>query len=140
MARIGSRNTAPELTVRRLLHRIGYRFRIHRKDLPGTPDIVLPSRRKAIFVNGCFWHAHGCPIGQPPKSRAEFWAPKLARNVARDAEKCAALTSSGWDVLTVWQCEIKDRGALIASLREFLGPPGKIRSTLKPADDRPRGG
>jgi DNA mismatch endonuclease (patch repair protein) len=120
MSRIGSKNTAPELVVRRLLHAMGYRFRLHRRDLPGTPDIVLPRLRKAIFVHGCFWHAHGCRIGQPPKSRPEFWAPKLARNRARDTEKSEALGRAGWDVLTLWQCEIKERTGLEARLLEFL--------------------
>lgn len=120
MSRIGSKNTAPELVVRGLLHALGYRFRLHRKDLPGTPDIVLPKLRKAIFVHGCFWHAHGCRIGQPPKSNPEFWQPKLARNKARDAEKSEALRDAGWDVLTLWQCEIKERTTLQAKLISFL--------------------
>ena len=121
MGRIGSKNTAPELIVRRLLHSLGYRFRLHRKDLPGTPDIVLPARRKAIFVHGCFWHAHGCRIGQPPKSRPEFWEPKLARNRARDEENSRDLEHAGWDVLTVWQCETKDKATLADLLEKFLG-------------------
>ena len=120
MSRIGSKDTAPELVVRSLLHALGYRFRLNRKDLPGTPDIVLPRLRKAIFVHGCFWHAHGCRIGQPPKSRPEFWRPKLARNKTRDAEKSAALRNAGWDVLTLWQCEIKERTLLSERLHAFL--------------------
>lgn len=120
MARIGGKNTAPELVVRRLIHAMGFRFRLHRKDLPGTPDIVLGPRRKAIFVHGCFWHAHGCKIGKPPKSRPEFWGPKLDRNKVRDRESEIALRSRGWDVLTVWQCETRDRGALATRLAEFL--------------------
>ena len=130
MARIGSRNTAPELTVRRLLHALGYRFRVHRKDLPGTPDIVFPSRRKAIFVHGCFWHAHGCKIGQKPKSNEEFWTAKLGRNRERDAAKRAALEHLGWRVLELWQCEIKDLPAISNALSDFLGCPGRIRSTM----------
>jgi len=125
MARIGSKNTAPELVVRQLLHAMGYRFRLHRRDLPGTPDIVLPRRRKAIFVHGCFWHAHGCRIGRPPKSKPEFWEPKLARNRARDEEKRQALLQAGWTVLTIWQCEIKERTALAERLQAFLGSAGK---------------
>lgn len=121
MGRIGSKNTAPELVVRRLLHSLGYRFRLHRKDLPGTPDIVLPRCRKAIFVHGCFWHAHGCRIGRPPKSKPEFWEPKLARNRARDEENSRDLKQRGWDVLTVWQCETKDKTALAELLKNFLG-------------------
>lgn len=120
MGRIGSKNTVPELVVRSLLHSLGYRFRLHRKDLPGTPDIVLPARRKAIFVHGCFWHAHACRIGRPPKSRPEFWEPKLARNRARDEENNRDLGRAGWDVLTVWQCETKDKAALAELLEKFL--------------------
>ena len=122
MSRIGTKNTAPELVVRRLLHSLGYRYRLHRKDLPGTPDIVLPRLRKAIFVHGCFWHAHGCRIGQLPKSRLEYWEPKLGRNKTRDAEKSEALRNAGWDVLTLWQCEIKDSTLLDERLRAFLTP------------------
>lgn len=120
MSRIGSKNTAPEMVVRRLLYAMGYRFRLHRKNLPGKPDIVFVGRRKAIFVHGCFWHAHGCRIGQPPKSKPEFWGPKLERNKVRDAESEGALRKAGWDVLTVWQCEIKDRTSVAAKLRNFL--------------------
>jgi len=108
MSRIGPKNTAPEVIVRRLLHRLGYRFRLHRKDLPGTPDIALSGRKVAIQVHGCFWHAHGCKIGQPPKSRPEYWLPKLAANRARDAAKSAELLALGWRPITVWQCETRD--------------------------------
>lgn len=111
------------MVVRRMLHALDYRFRLHRRDLPGKPDIVLPGRRKVVFVHGCFWHAHGCRIGRPPKSRPEFWGPKLERNRQRDAEKEMALRELGWDVLTVWQCEIRDREALVERLRGFLDPP-----------------
>lgn len=126
MARIGGKNTAPELVVRRLLHTLGYRFRLHRRDLPGSPDIVFPSRQKVIFVNGCFWHAHGCRIGSPPKSRPEFWLPKLKKNRTKDARNMRALRDSGWGVLTVWQCQTRSRDRVIARLLSFLGPPGKI--------------
>ena len=125
MARIGGKNTAPELKVRRLLHSLGYRFRLHRRDLPGTPDIVFPSRRKAIFVNGCFWHAHGCRIGRPPRSRPEYWGPKLARNRARDKRNKADLRAMGWTVLTVWQCQVGKPGVLSTKLLSFLGPARK---------------
>lgn len=120
MARIGAKDTVPEIKVRRLLHAMGYRFRLHRKDLAGKPDIVLPARRKVIFVHGCFWHAHGCRIGRPPKSRPEFWGPKLARNRARDQQNQDALIKDGWEVMIVWQCETKDESNLAASLRKFL--------------------
>lgn len=139
MARIGPKNTAPEVAVRKLLHAMGYRFRLHRKDLPGTPDIVLPARRKAIFVHGCFWHSHGCKIGQPPKSRQEFWQPKLERTRHRDSENTDALALAGWDVLVLWQCEIKDRTRLVEQLSEFLKPEPKNRST-SPARDAKRVG
>lgn len=126
MARIGGKNTAPELIVRHLLHSLGYRYRLHRSDLPGTPDIVFPSRRKVIFVNGCFWHSHGCRIGQPPKTRTEFWEPKLERNRLRDLENNVNLRKMGWKTLTLWQCQAKDTPKLKAKLRAFLGLPGKI--------------
>lgn len=115
-----------------MLHGFGYRFRLHRRDLPGTPDIVFPSRRKVIFVNGCFWHAHGCRIGQPPKSRRRYWMAKLERNRARDRRNLAELQSIGWKALTVWQCETRVPKRLARRLSLFLGPPGKIRSTNRP--------
>lgn len=123
MARIGSKNSAPELTVRRLLHRLGYRFRLHRKDLPGTPDIVLPARKTAIFVHGCFWHAHGCKIGQPPRSRVEFWGPKLARTQVRDRAAVEALEGLDWSILTVWQCEARDLTTLATRLTAEIPSP-----------------
>lgn len=121
MARIGSKNTAPEIIVRRVLFAMGYRFRLHRSDLPGKPDIVFAGRRKAIFVHGCFWHAHGCRIGRPPKSRQEFWLAKLRRNAERDRENEQALWRQGWNVLTIWQCETKALSVLRNKLKSFLG-------------------
>ncbi|MGH7018851.1 MAG: very short patch repair endonuclease [Brevundimonas sp.] len=110
--------------MRRLLHRLGYRFRLHRKDLAGTPDIVLPGRKTVLFVHGCFWHAHGCKIGQPPRSRMDFWGPKLARTQERDRAAVEALEAAGWTVLTVWQCETRTPAALEARLRaEIPAPP-----------------
>lgn len=123
MSRIRGKNTAPELVIRRLLYGLGFRFRLHRKDLPGKPDIVLPGRRTVIFVHGCFWHAHGCKIGRPPKTRPEFWLPKLQRNRVRDTENEAALAVDGWRVLTVWQCEIRDLANLETRLVHALGEP-----------------
>lgn len=124
MSRIGPRDSKPEVAVRRLLHRLGYRFRLHRRDLPGTPDIVFPSRRKVIFVHGCFWHRHpGCRAASTPKARADFWARKFDDNVARDARKIAALDVSGWSVLVVWSCETKMPETLEKRLGKFLGPP-----------------
>jgi DNA mismatch endonuclease, patch repair protein len=122
MGRVKQRHTAPELTVRRLLHSLGYRFRLHRRDLPGSPDIVFPARKAAIFVHGCFWHAHGCSKGLPPKTRVEYWGRKLADNRARDRRNEARLAEAGWRSMTVWQCELKDMGELQKSLRRFLGP------------------
>jgi DNA mismatch endonuclease, patch repair protein len=126
MSRIRGKDTAPEVAVRSVLHSLGYRFRLHRRDLPGTPDIVFPSRRKAIFVNGCFWHAHGCRIGRPPKSRPEFWLPKLQKNRLKDKRSLRTLRASGWGVVTVWQCQTGQRDRLETKLISFLGPPGKF--------------
>jgi DNA mismatch endonuclease (patch repair protein) len=121
MARIGQRNTAPEIAVRRILHRLGLRFRLHRRDLPGTPDIVLPRRKLAILVHGCFWHRHaGCRFAYTPKSRVEFWNAKFDRNGARDHEVENALTGLGWRVRVVWECETRDPGALERRLRTLI--------------------
>lgn len=121
MARIGPRDTKPEMVVRRLLHAIGRRFRLHRRDLPGTPDIVFPKSRKAIFVHGCFWHRHeSCAKATTPKTRVEFWQEKFDRNMARDKRKEAELRAVGWDVTTVWECETRDLVALEIRLRDWL--------------------
>jgi DNA mismatch endonuclease (patch repair protein) len=121
MQAVRSKDTGPELAVRRALFRLGHRFRLHRKDLPGKPDIVLPRYRLAIFVHGCFWHGHGCRYGQLPKARLDFWGPKIARNQARDAANTAAMEALGWRVLTVWQCQTRDDDALFAVLAQHLG-------------------
>ncbi len=123
MQAVKGRDTGPEWTVRRLLHRAGYRYRLHVRKLPGTPDIVFPARRKAIFIHGCFWHGHDCRIGQPPKSRLDYWGAKIVANRSRDARKQAQLEALGWSVLVVWQCEIKDSDALESRLWTFLGEP-----------------
>jgi DNA mismatch endonuclease, patch repair protein len=123
MSRVRGKDTVPELIVRRMVHAEGYRYRLHRKGLPGKPDLVFPGRRKAVFVHGCFWHGHGCKIGRLPKSRSEYWEPKIARNRERDAQNRAELESLGWQVLTVWQCETKDADTLKRRTGEFLGPP-----------------
>jgi len=125
MQSVKSKDTGPELVVRRLLHATGYRFRLHRKDLPGRPDIVLPRYKKIIFVHGCFWHHHGCPKGQFPKSRLDYWVPKLQENVKRDRTKIEQLESLGWKVLVVWQCETKDVATLTARLQDFVGESQK---------------
>ncbi len=110
MAGIRSRNTTPELAVRRIAHRMGLRFRLHRTDLPGRPDLVFPQHRLAVFVHGCFWHRHeGCRYASTPKSRIAFWTEKFAANVARDARQEAALRAHGWRTLVIWQCETKDQ-------------------------------
>jgi len=135
MARIGPKDTAPEMKVRRLLFSMGYRFRLHRSDLPGKPDIVFSSRHKAIFVHGCFWHAHGCHIGRPPKTHLEFWLPKLKRNSERGRETELKLRGQGWQILTIWQCETKDLESLESKLKVFLGevsvPPIDISTHIR---------
>ena len=132
MRRVRQKNTEPEIAVRRLLHRLGYRFRLHRRDLPGTPDIAFPGRRKVIFVHGCFWHRHsGCRAASTPKTRAEFWARKFDDNIARDARKITDLEALGWSVLVVWSCETKNPDILSHRLVSFLGPKG---GAIKSAD------
>jgi DNA mismatch endonuclease Vsr len=124
LAAVGGKDTTPELRVRRLLFRMGYRFRLHRRDLPGTPDIVLAGRHKIVEVRGCFWHRHpdpACRNAVLPKVRAEWWAAKLARNVERDERNLAALQAAGWSVLVLWECGVLDEAALAARLRSFLG-------------------
>ncbi|WP_448192816.1 very short patch repair endonuclease [Azospirillum sp. sgz301742] len=125
MSRVASRDTAPELALRRSLHAIGFRFRLHRKELPGRPDLVFPKYHAAIFVHGCFWHGHDCPRGRPPATRTEFWSAKIARNQARDAAAEQALIEAGWRVLTVWECGITgparwEPDALSALCADFL--------------------
>jgi DNA mismatch endonuclease, patch repair protein len=108
MARIGQRDTQPELAVRRSLHKFGYRFRLHRRDLPGRPDIVLPRHKTVVFVHGCFWHRHaGCKFAYSPKSRVEFWSKKFDTNVSRDDRVQHELKRAGWRVLTIWECETR---------------------------------
>ncbi|WDR36191.1 very short patch repair endonuclease [Pseudomonas serboccidentalis] len=125
MQSVGTVHTRPEMVVRQNLYALGYRYRLHRKDLPGKPDIVFVTKRKVIFVNGCFWHGHGCPKGRLPKSRLDYWGPKIERNRQRDREIESALRLRGWDVLTVWQCELKDLHHLRCHLSAFLGPGKK---------------
>ena len=121
MARIRAKDTRPEMLVRRMVHGLGARYRLHRKDLPGKPDLVFGPRRKVIFVHGCFWHLHSCRDGRIPASRRDYWEPKLTRNAARDRAAQAALEAAGWQVLVIWECETKDRPALEQRLRGFLG-------------------
>jgi DNA mismatch endonuclease (patch repair protein) len=118
MSRIRSSNTKPELIVRSLLHHMGYRFRLHRKDLPGTPDIVLPRHKAVIFVHGCFWHRHkDCKYAYTPKSRIDFWQAKFAANVERDKRAVQELTALGWRVFTLWECDIKSSDSVVDQLQ-----------------------
>ncbi|MFM2466671.1 very short patch repair endonuclease [Paraburkholderia sp. RL17-368-BIF-A] len=121
MQRVRAADTAPELRVRRLLFGLGYRYRLHVKDLPGRPDIVFRGRRKVIFVHGCFWHRHaGCKDASMPASKLAYWRPKFERTVARDADAIAKLAGDGWKVLVIWTCEMRDETALGSRLQSFL--------------------
>lgn len=121
MSKVRSTNTRPELIVRSLLHRMGYRFRLHRKSLPGKPDIVLPKYQSVILVHGCFWHGHeGCRRSRRPKSNLDFWDRKLSDNKRRDHAVKEALKSNGWSVLVVWECETKNLEILSQSIADFL--------------------
>lgn len=120
MARIGPKNTKPELTVRRMLHAAGWRYRLHRKGLPGTPDIVFGTRRAVLFVHGCFWHGHHCRLGRLPKTRIEFWSEKIAGNRTRDLRKVNELVEQGWRVMTIWQCGLKDTEGTLRDVEAFL--------------------
>ena len=122
MSRIGPRDTSPELRVRSLLHRLGCRFRLHGRDLPGTPDIVMPARGAVVFVNGCFWHGHCCKIGRMPKSRLDYWGPKILANRRRDIRKTRQLRALGWRVITVRECELRHPLKLEARLRRYFPP------------------
>jgi DNA mismatch endonuclease (patch repair protein) len=120
MAAIRSANTRPEMRVRSALHKLGFRFRLHRKDLPGRPDIVLPRHRAVLFVHGCFWHCHRCKYGSViPATRAAFWAAKRAGNVSRDRRNAAALRKLGWRVLVLWECEVRTEEAVLARLKKL---------------------
>lgn len=125
MAAVHSKDTGPELVVRRLAHRLGYRFRLHRKDLPGTPDVVFPSRKSVMFVHGCFWHGHKCPRGKAPSSNVAFWRRKIEKNRRRDARCEKQLRTDGWKVLTLWECETKNEGKLGKKLSRFLERRGR---------------
>jgi DNA mismatch endonuclease, patch repair protein len=130
MRRIKSKGMKPELLVRSLVHRMGYRFRLHAKDLPGKPDLVFGPKRKVIFVHGCFWHQHsGCRDGMVPSSNVSYWGPKLAHNVKRDAEHLASLEAAGWRPFVVWECETRDIVALRQRLCRFLGKHGQCATT-----------
>jgi DNA mismatch endonuclease (patch repair protein) len=122
MRAVKGADTTPELAVRRLAHGMGYRFRLHRKDLPGKPDLTFPRLRKVVFVHGCFWHGHDCARGaRIPVQNREYWTRKVARNMERDRSVRSALQGLGWKSLVVWECEIKDLDRLRRELRRFLG-------------------
>lgn len=123
MGRIRNKDTGPEMTVRRLIFSMGFRYRLHVGRLPGRPDLVFPGRRKVIFIHGCFWHRHeGCPLARIPKSRIDFWTTKLTANSDRDKRNIAALRALGWEVLVLWECELADVARLRQRLTEFLDP------------------
>jgi len=126
MRAVRSMNTAPEVVVRKLLHSLGYRYRLHVKGLPGKPDIVFSSRKKAVFVHGCFWHGHDCARGsRVPKSNTEYWTAKIARNHARDLATLKSLEAAGWAVLLLWECELRDESGLVSRLVKFLNADKK---------------
>ncbi len=130
MAKIKSKNTKPELVVRSLLHRLGYRFRLHRKDLPGKPDIVLPKYKKIILVQGCFWHGHDCKLASKPKSNEGYWSQKILSNKRRDQKNLVSLQDLGWSVLLLWECEIRKYDGLEQRLRAFLKRDGGNASNV----------
>jgi DNA mismatch endonuclease (patch repair protein) len=120
MAAVRSKNTQPEMLVRRLVHSMGYRYRIHKHELPGKPDLVFSGRHKVIFVHGCFWHQHGCKGSHLPKTNRRYWLPKLKRNRARDAEHLKALRAGGWRSLILWECELGNDVSLRRRISKFL--------------------
>lgn len=120
MAAVRQKDTGPEMAVRRLLHGMGYRYGLHRRDLPGRPDLVFRSRRKVVFVHGCFWHGHDCRKGRLPTSRIDYWEDKIGKNMARDAQNVRDLVSKGWEVCVVWECEIAHMESLKQRLIRFL--------------------
>lgn len=130
MRQIRAENTVPEVLLRRLLHRAGYRFRLHKVELPGKPDLAFPSRKAVIFVHGCFWHQHHtCMDGHIPESRRDYWVPKLNRNIERDKQVIRKLKAIGWRVLVVWECELKSPEKVLRKAEKFLQSSAKTRST-----------
>jgi DNA mismatch endonuclease (patch repair protein) len=120
MRAVRGKNTAPEILVRSMLHRLGYRFRLHRRDLPGTPDLVFPALQCAVLIHGCFWHGHDCPRGSLPSTNVAFWQTKIVKNKERDVRAKQGLKKSGWRVLAVWECEMKNKDRLQKRLVRFL--------------------
>jgi len=136
MQSVGTKDTTPELRVRSILFGMGFRYRLHAKRLPGRPDIVFPAKRKAIFVNGCFWHFHGCSKGKMPKSRPDYWEPKLRANRDRDEANIRELQALGWSALVVWQCELRNVSSITERVALFLSGNPKRRSTQPRSSDR----
>lgn len=121
MAAVKGKNTKPEIIVRKMLHAMGFRFRLHRKELPGRPDIVLPKYRTVVLVNGCFWHQHpGCQMSRRPKSRPDYWEPKLDGNIQRDKKNRTELVKLGWRVITIWECELENPEEIAAKLKNLI--------------------
>jgi DNA mismatch endonuclease (patch repair protein) len=122
MARVRGKDTKPEFAVRRLVHSLGFRYRLHDGELPGKPDLVFSGRRKVIFVHGCFWHRHGpkCPLTRLPKSKLDFWQPKLEQNRKRDRKNARLLRAAGWDMLVLWECELADKETVTGKITTFL--------------------
>ena len=133
MRAVKSKDTSPELSVRRLVHRLGYRFRLYRADLPGKPDLAFVSRQAVIFVNGCFWHGHGCKRGaRLPKTNSGYWISKIARNAKRDQRNLSRLRRAGWRVLIVWECQLTDENKIATRIKRFLDRPGAAKIGLSP--------
>jgi DNA mismatch endonuclease (patch repair protein) len=128
MSLVKGKNTTPELAVRKIVFGLGYRYRLHAKELPGRPDLVFRAKRKVLFVHGCFWHGHGCAKGRAPKSRQEYWLPKIATNRRRDAKQIASLEAAGWKALVIWQCELRSEARLIGKIDRFLKKHGKSKT------------
>lgn len=128
MRAIRSKDMRPELAVRRLVHKLGYRFRLHRRDLPGKPDLVFSRRRKVIFVHGCFWHSHNCKAAHIPKSNLDYWVPKLERNKTRDAKHIDTLAAEGWRSLVIWECETFDEHSLTKRVKKFLSGHAPLKA------------
>lgn len=128
MSLVRSKDTKPELLVRRLVHALGYRYRLHRKELPGQPDMVFSSRRKVIFIHGCFWHGHICSLGRMPKSRVSYWEPKINRNKERDKLTLRRLRALGWRYLVLWECRLRKNAELVKMISNFLESQPSTRS------------
>ncbi|MBY3558575.1 very short patch repair endonuclease [Rhizobium laguerreae] len=129
MAKVKRSNTKPEMVVRKLMHAHGWRYRLHVKEMPGTPDIVFPSRKAVLFVNGCFWHGHTCRLGRLPSSRPEFWGPKIQANRERDIRKIDQLVADGWRVMTVWQCSLNEPELVLPQIERFLRSTTDVTET-----------